>query len=135
MDLFLQIYDICIKNEIFYCSLFYYEQKPLSVLWDSFSFARHLYFKNMCQTGKFWDPKIRARRWIWLSHYVTPIGKMREVISLWHIRHKILFPFLKMILQSPRIIIWKWWLSIVKTPHSWKCRLILQGTFDCLPEL
>ena len=96
-----------------YIGLFW--EKPLLVLWDTFSFSRDLHFKNMCQTGKFWDPKIRAHRWIRFSQSMTPVGKLREVIGLWHVTHKILRPFLKMIFQTLKIIIWKWWLNLVKT--------------------
>ena len=106
------------KTKRGYCSLVCYEKKPLSVIWDSFSFSRHLYFKNMCQTGEFWDLKFKSRRWIWFSQYVTPVGKMREVIVLWHVIKFFFWPFWKMILLSLKIIIWKWWLFIVKTPIS-----------------
>ena len=49
---------------------------------------------------------------------MTPVGKIREIIIIWHVSNKNLRSFLKMILQSLRIIIWKWWLSAVKTYFS-----------------
>ena len=135
MDSLLQICDTCWKTERGYCYLVCYDKTYFSFLWYSFSFSRHLYFKNMCQTGKFWDPKIRAQRWIWFSQYVTPVGKLREVFVLWCVRNKNLLPFCKMILQSLRIIIWKWWLSIVKTLHFLKRSLILQWNFGWFSKI
>ena len=115
IHLYLSNKNIFWKNERGFWRLVCCEKKPLSILGDSFSFAQDLHFKNMYQTRKFWDPKIRAQRWIQFSQSMTPVGKMREVIVLWHVSNKNLRPFLKMILQSLRIIIWKWWLSTVKT--------------------
>ena len=78
----------------------------------------------MCQTGRFWDLIFRAQRWIRFSKYVTPLGKMREVIVIWHVRNKNLLHVFKMIFQPFRIVIWKWWLNMlyfcllqVKTQH------------------
>ena len=110
MDSILPICDTCRKNERYYCYLFCYEKKCLSVIWDSFSFSRHLYFKNMCQTGEFWDLKFRAQRWIWFSQYVTHVGKMRDVIILCFVMRKKLsylfdihFDFLDICISKKRV--------------------------------
>ena len=60
-DLYLSNKNRFWKNERGYCYLVCYEKKPLSFLWDLFSFSRQLYFKHMCHTRKFWDLKIRAQ--------------------------------------------------------------------------
>ena len=74
-------------------------RKKLShFFFNLFSFSLDLYFKNMCKTGKFWDPKIRAQRWIWFSQYTIPIGKLRDFIVIWHVRNKKLLYFCKLIL-------------------------------------
>ena len=91
IHLYLSNKNIFWKTERYFCILFCYEKNPLSVILYSFSFYRHMYFKNMCQTGEFWDLKFRAQTWIWFSQYVTPVGKWREVIFIWHVRHKIIW--------------------------------------------
>ena len=102
----------------------YCEKKPLSALWYSFSFSLDMHFKNMFQIRNFWDLTIRAQRWIRFSKYVTPLGKMREDIILWHVRNTKILHFFKMIFHQFIIVIWKWWLNMpyfcllqVKTQH------------------
>ena len=60
IDLYISNKNTFWKNERGFWILVCCEKKPLSVLGYSFSFAWDIYFKNMCQIGKFWDPKIRA---------------------------------------------------------------------------
>ena len=119
MDSILPICDTYRKNERVFCILVFYEKKPLSFILDSFSFSRHLYFKNMCQTGEFWDLKIRAQRWIRFFQSVIPVGKLREVIFIWHVRNKKLWAFCKTILQSLIITILKWFLFLVNRLFWW----------------
>ena len=102
-----------------FCILVIFEKKPLSVSWNSFPFSRYLYFKNTCKTGKFWDPKIRAQRWIRFSQYEILVGKMREVIVIWYSKNKNLWYFCKMILPLLIITVLKWFLFIVKCPFRW----------------
>ena len=83
------------------------------------SFSRYLYVKNTCKTGKILDPKIRAQRWIRFSQYEICVGKLREVIVLWHVGNKNLREFYKMILQSLIITVLKWRLFIVKRQFRW----------------
>ena len=119
IDLYLSNKNIFWKYERTFCILICYEKKPLVVPWDSFSFARHLYFRNMSQTGKFWDPKIRVQRWIWLSQYAMPVGKLRDFIVLWYVVNKNLWAVCKLILQWLIIPVLKWYLFIVKHPFRW----------------
>ena len=112
------MWHLCI-NWIRFLYIGCFEKKPLSFFWNSFSFSRYMYFKNMCKIGKFWDPKIRAQRWIQFSQYATPVGKVREVIVLWPVMNKNLWEFFKMILQSLIIPILKWFIFIVKHPFRW----------------
>ena len=79
IDLYLSNKNRFWKTERGFCILVCYEKKPLSVLWDSFSFSLDLHFKNMCQTRKFWDSKIRAQRWIRFSKYEITVGKIRRI--------------------------------------------------------
>ena len=85
IDLYLSNQNRFWKSERGFSILVCYDKTSLSIILYSFSFSRHMYFKNMCQTGEFWDLKFRAHRWILFSQYVTPVGKLREVIVLWFV--------------------------------------------------
>ena len=112
-----------------------FKQNLLSFFGNSFSSSRDLYFKNKWKIGKFWDPKIRAQRWIRFSQYTIPVGKQKEVIVLWHVGNNNVWVFCKQILELLIIPILKCFLFIVKCLFWWHSKTEANLPYSFLQHL
>ena len=81
------MWHLCIKQKSFLYIGLFWEKTSLIFLEFILIFLEYGFQKDV-SNRKIWDPKIRSQRWIQLSQYATPVGKLREVIVLWPVRNK-----------------------------------------------